>query len=352
MMLAMVGGQMTGTIGRIFLGMAALLAAAATPSLAQTGADFYKGKTITYIVATPPGGGYDFWGRLVAEYMQKHLPGSTVVVKNMPGAGHLVGANATYAAKPDGLTIGSFNTGLIYAQVIKHDGAKFDLTKMSWIGKATTDPRVIAIASHSPIKTFDELRAQKEPVNFATSGGGTSSDFVEIHMLANVFKLNLKILTGYSGNERRLAMRRGEIAGTTGSRSSFGSFVQDGHGRFIAQIGGKDTDVPQLKDLAKDPAAKALVTMLQAQGDVARLTAGPPGIPQDRLDALRDAYRKAMEDPELQAKAEKLERSVEPAYGEEVAEMVKAALNQPPEIVELLKKTLEKPKTEAVAEPK
>jgi tripartite-type tricarboxylate transporter receptor subunit TctC len=316
---------------------------AATPALAQTGADFYKGKTLTYIVATPPGGGYDFWGRLVAEYMQKYLPGSTVIVKNMPGAGHLVGANATYAAKPDGLTIGTFNTGLIYAQVIKLDGAKFDLSKMSWIGKATSDPRVIAIASHSPIKTFDDLRAQKAPVNFATSGGGTSSDFVEINMLANVFKLNLKILTGYSGTERRLAMRRGEIAGTTGSRSSFGSFVQEGQGRFIAQIGGNDTDVPQLKDLAKDPSAKALVSMLQAQGDIARLTAGPPGIPQDRLDALRAAYRKAMEDPEMQAKAEKLERSVEPAYGEDVANMIKAALNQPPEIVDMLKKTLEQP---------
>jgi len=113
---------MTATFGRIFLTMAALAGlAAATPSLAQSGADFYKGKTVTYIVATPPGGGYDFYGRLVAEYMQKYLPGSTVVVKNMPGAGHLVGANALYASRPDGLTIGSFNTGLIYAHINKHD---------------------------------------------------------------------------------------------------------------------------------------------------------------------------------------------------------------------------------------
>jgi tripartite-type tricarboxylate transporter receptor subunit TctC len=77
--------------------VAACAVAVATPSLAETGADFYKGKTITYIVATPPGGGYDFYGRLVSEYLQKYLPGSTVVVKNMPGAGHLVGANALYA---------------------------------------------------------------------------------------------------------------------------------------------------------------------------------------------------------------------------------------------------------------
>lgn len=343
---------MPGKFGKALsvAGAVAILLAAASPSLGQTGADFYKGKTLTYIVATPPGGGYDFWGRLVAEYMQKYLPGSTVIVKNMPGAGHLVGANATYASKPDGLTIGTFNTGLIYAQVIKHDGAKFDLSKMSWIGKAATEPRVVAIASHSPIKTLDELRAQKQPVNFATSGGGTSSDFVETHMLANVLKLPIKILTGYSGNERRLAMRRGEIAGAMGSRSSFGSFVQDGHGRFIAQIGGNDTDVPQLKDLVTDPAGKALIAMLQTQGDISRLTAGPPGIPQDRLDALRAAYRKAMEDKELQAKAQKLERSVEPAYGDDLLAMINAALNQPPEIVALLKQTLDQPKAET--EPK
>jgi tripartite-type tricarboxylate transporter receptor subunit TctC len=342
---------MARVISQAFLVMAVVagLAMCGTPVLAQSGADFYKGKTVTYIVATPPGGGYDFWGRLVCEYMQKYLPGSTFIVKNMPGAGHLVGANATYAAKPDGLTIGTFNTGLIYAQIIHHEGAKFDLSKMSWIGKAATEPRVLAIASHSPISTFDELRAQKEPVNFATSGGGTSSDFVETHMLANVFKLKIKILTGYSGTERRLAMRRGEIVGAMGSRSSFGSFVQDGHGRFIAQIGGNDKDVPQLRDMITDPAGKALVAMLQSQGDISRLTAGPPGIPQDRLDALRAAFRKAMEDPELQAKAEKLERAVEPAYGDDLLAMINAALNQPPEIVSMLKQTLEAPKAEAAA---
>ncbi len=79
--------------------------------------DFYKGKTVTYIVATAPGGGYDLYGRLTAEYMQKYLPGSTFVVKNFPGAGHLIGANTLYASKADGLTIGTFNTGLIYNQL-------------------------------------------------------------------------------------------------------------------------------------------------------------------------------------------------------------------------------------------
>ena len=99
-----------------------------TAAAAQTGADFFKGKTITYIVATAPGGGYDLYGRLSAEYMQKYLPGSTFVVKNVPGAGHLIGANTIYASKADGLTIGTFNTGLIYNQLIQREGVHFDLT--------------------------------------------------------------------------------------------------------------------------------------------------------------------------------------------------------------------------------
>ena len=136
------------------LAVSAVSALAATAASAQTGADFFKGKTVTYIVATAPGGGYDLYGRLVAEYMQKHLPGSTFVVKNVPGAGHMVGANTIYASKPDGLTIGTFNTGLIYNQLIGADGVKFDLTKMSWIGKAASDPRVITIGTQSPIKTL------------------------------------------------------------------------------------------------------------------------------------------------------------------------------------------------------
>src|SRR5918997_448776 len=128
---------------------AAALAAATLPAQAQQGADFYKGKTVTYIVATAPGGGYDTYARLIADYMQKYLPGSTFVVKNMPGAGHLIGANAIYASEPDGLTIGTFNTGLIYNQLVGLENANFDLAKMSWIGKAASDPRVIVVAKDS-----------------------------------------------------------------------------------------------------------------------------------------------------------------------------------------------------------
>ena len=312
-----------------------------SPSLAQSGADFFRGKTVTYIVATAAGGGYDLYGRLISEYMQRHLPGSTFIVKNVPGAGNLVGTNLLYASKPDGLTIGTFNTGLIYAQMIDREGIRFDLTKMSWIGKASSDPRVITINAQSPIKSFAEFMAVKQPLNFSTGGIGGSA-YIETMMLTQALKLPVKMLSGYYGGDDYMAMRRGEVMGTIASRSTWEQFVSNGYARFIAQIGGTTKDVPQLRDLVPDAdeKAKALIALVQSQGDLQRFTAGPPGIPQDRLDALRAAYKKALEDPELQAKAAKLDRPVDPAYGDEVLEAVKVALKQPPETIALLKQTL------------
>jgi tripartite-type tricarboxylate transporter receptor subunit TctC len=324
------------SIGSVLLTAAGLASPAAQ---AQTGADFYKGKTVTYIVATAPGGGYDTYARMITEYMQKYLPGSTFVVKNVPGAGHIVGANTIYASKPDGLTIGTFNTGLIYNQLINADGVKFDLTKMSWVGKAASEPRIFLVSAQQPIKTFQEIVESKTPLNFATTGIG-SANYVEISSLTNILKLPIKVLTGYNGNEDQLATRRGEAAGTMGSRSSFEQFVKNGYGRFVAQIGGKQTDLPQVRDLIKDPKGLTFVTLIQSQGDIARLTAGPPGIPADRMEALRDAYKKALEDPELNAKAEKLALPVDPAYGNDVLKLVTDALNQPPEVIAVVKSAL------------
>ena len=318
---------------------AAALAGLAAPASAQSGKDFFKGKTVTYIVSTAAGGGYDFYGRLVADAMQKHLPGSTFVVRNMPGAGHIIGTNAIYASRADGLTLGTFNTGLIYNQLVGLDGIRFDLTKMSWIGKAASDPRVFVISQSSPIKTFEDLRKSPQ-VNFAASGIGSAS-YVETKMLADALNLPIKIINGYNGTEDMMAMRRNEIVGIIGSRSSFDDFKQNGYGRYIAQIGGDDKDVPQLMSMITDPDGKALVALIQSQGDIARVTAGPPNIPADRLAALVAAYKGAMEDKDLQARAEKGGRPVEPAYGEDVAKMVKAALIQPPKTISLLKETLD-----------
>ena len=317
--------------------------AASQAQAADEGAAFFKDKTVTYIVATAPGGGYDSYGRLVAEYMQRNLPGSTFVVKNMPGAGHIIGANAIYASKPDGLTIGTFNTGLIYNQIVGAQGVKFDLAKMSWIGKAASDPRIIVIASQSPIKSFADLQAQKTPVNFATAGPGSAS-YVETVILTNTLKLPVKNLTGYNGTDDQLAMRRGEVIGSIASRSSYATFIENGYGRFIAQIGGNDKDVPQLASLVKDQKALDLIALVQSQGDIARLTAGPPGVPAERMKVMIEAYKKALEDKELQARAEKLEKPVEPAYGEDVAKAITKALNQSDETKQLRAEALKSDK--------
>ena len=312
--------------------------ASPSPVAAQADSAYYRGKTVTYIVATAPGGGFDFYGRLAAEYMQRYLPGSTFVVKNMPGAGHVIGLNAVYAAKPDGLTIGTFNTSLVYNQLVGSDSIKADFSKMSWIGKAASDPRVIVISQSSPIKSFTELK-NSATVNFA-SGGLGGGGYLESKVLIDVLHLPVKLLAGYNGNDDQLAMRRGEITGIVSSRSSSDEFVKNGYGRYIAQIGGADKDVPQLSAFVETPQAKSLVALIQSQGDISRLTAGPADIPAAQLATLRAAYQQAMADKELQERALKGGRPIEAASGETVAAMIKAALNQSPQTVALLRDAL------------
>ncbi|MBZ9601516.1 Bug family tripartite tricarboxylate transporter substrate binding protein [Phyllobacterium chamaecytisi] len=308
-------------------------------ALADDATDFYKGKTVTYIVATAPGGGYDTNGRLITQFMQKHLPGSTFVVQNMPGAGHLIGTNYIYASDPDGLTFGTFNTGLIYGQLTGDPGIKFDLTKMSWIGKVSSDPRVIVVSKDSGITSFDQLKNLKEPIKFAAAGVGSAST-IETTMLVKTIGLPIQVITGYNGNEDQLAMRRGEVQGIVGSRSTFQQFVDDGNGKFIAQIGGSETDVPQLASMVTNEEGKKAIELVASQSNISRLTAGPAGIPADRLKVLRDAYAAATSDPEFIAKAKTLGLPLDPLIGDAVGDSVKTAMDQTPEIVQFLKDSL------------
>jgi hypothetical protein len=192
------------------------------------------------------------------------------------------------------------------------------------------------VSAHTPYKTLEDLQQSKSEILFAVGGAG-SATFVETIVLINALKLPAKRLTGYVANDDQMAMRRGEIHAAVGARSTFEEFVKNGFGRFIVQIGGTEPDVPQLGDKASDPAAKALLSLIQSQGEISRLTAGPPEIPSDRLEALRTAFMKALNDQELKAKAAKLGRPVEPATGEEVAKLVDAALNQSTETINLIR---------------
>jgi tripartite-type tricarboxylate transporter receptor subunit TctC len=325
---------------------AALLSLPIAAAHAQSAAEFFKGRTVTYVVATGAGGGYDFYGRLVAQFMERHMPGTTFVVKNMPGAGHMIGANYIFAARSDGLTLGTFNTGLIYNQLVQLDGVKFDLTKMSWIGKAATESRVVMVDAKSSYKTLADMRAAKTPLNWSASGVGSAA-YVETRFLIDLLGIPGKIIYGYSGNDELLAIRRGEIQAVVGSPSSYGTFLTSGHGRLAFQIGGKSPEgVPQLRDLVANEGAeaRAVVALIESQGEIQRFTAGPPNIPADRLAALRQGFRQAMADPELQAMALKSGKPVDPAYGEEVAAMIRAALDQPPAVLALLNSVLKESK--------
>lgn len=297
----------------------------ALPAGAQSGAAFFNGKTVAYIVPTSAGGGYDVYGRLISEFMQKHLPGSTFIVKNMPGAAHILGTNTLFASRPDGLTLGTFNMGLLHAQIAGSRGVKFDLRKMSWIGKAAVDPRVFVVAQHTGIKDFRSLLARGAPLKFAASGAG-GANYIQQVALIEALKIPAQVLTGYNGNDDKFAMRRGEIDGTLASRSTYESFVREGHAIILAQIGGSAADAPPLIDFATDARARALVQMVTVQSEIARLTAGPPGMPAERLSALRAAYSAALADPLLKERAAKLELPLAPLIGENVARAVEAAL--------------------------
>ncbi len=321
----------------LFLG-AAFTVSTTAPGAAQE--SFYSGKRLTYIITTSPGGGYDTYGRLVAKYLERHLPGVQVVVENMPGAGHIVGTNFLYAAEPDGLTIGSFNTGLLITQLLDREGVQFDLSKMSWIGKAATDTRSLVVSKDCAYQSVEEMKAASEPVKLAAAGVGSAA-YTDTIMISQALDLPIEVIPGFEGNEGEMSMLRGEVCGQVGSTSSLQPFVENGSGKFILQVGGKAPEgVPQAREIATTDRGKAIIAVIDAQSEIARLTAGPPGIPEERLNALREAYMAALTDPDLLAEAKKLDIPIEPAAGDVVEKRVQAALNQSTETLALIKEVM------------
>ncbi len=309
------------------------LAAAATPYAGlRAEENFFAGKTITYIVATKPGGGYDTMGRLVAKYLETHIPDCRIVVKNIPGAGHMVGCQAIYSAKPDGLTIGTFNTSLIYNQLTGALDSDLDLRKMSWVGKAAIESRVIMVSAKSDIIRAEDLVSKERVFKVAATAKGSASH-VDAMLLARTFGYNFRSIFGFEGTEAELSLLRGETDVVVGSRSSLESFVASGEGRFLIEFGGAPgSDLRQGDTLAKSPQDRAVLDLIEAQARYARLTAGPPDIPPERLQTLRNAYMAALRDPDLLAEAKSLHLPIAPASGEAVLERIKLALTPSSEI--------------------
>ena len=317
-----------------------LLSACAQDDGGADDGNFYDGRTIAYIVATDPGGGYDAYARLIGKYMQEYMPVDNIIIKNTPGAGHLVGANTLHRSRPNGLTIGTFNMGLIYGQLVGKVGMTFDLRELEYVGKAAGEPRSIVVSENCRIKTVDDLLASEEPVKFGSAGLGSAS-WSDMMLLADALDLNVEIVPGFEGNEGEMSMMRGEICAIFGSTSSFQNFVDSGYGHLILTVGGKLEGVPNALDVVTTERGRQLVAIIDALAQLGRVTAAPPGTPADRLEQLRAAYQKALQDPGLLAEAERLGLPIEPAYGDEVHTLVVNALDQSPESIAMIKKAID-----------
>jgi tripartite-type tricarboxylate transporter receptor subunit TctC len=323
---------------KLVLSVAAAVLAVALPFGAAWSASF-EGKTITIVVGFKAGGGYDRTARILARHLPKHLPGSpNVIVQNMPGANSITAANHVYAvAKPDGLTIGTFNRNLVLAQLTKVPGVKYDMTRFAWIGSAASETTVLAIRSDLPYKTFNDLRkAGKTIVIGATGPGANTYDFPLL--LREFLGIDFKIVSGYSSSaDIMLAIERKEVDARAGSYSSLRPFIDRKLVHPVIRARAAEPGIEQLpvdESLAPSPRAKAIMALRSAPEVVGRPYVMPPATPADIVRTMREAFAKAIKDPELVAEAKKGKMELEYVSGEETLKILTEVLSQPKDIVD------------------
>ena len=330
-----------------FLNLIMPVLAAAVVALPGAGAqaaeaDYYKGKTVTYIVATGAGGGFDFYGRLVAKHMQGNLPGSTFVVRNMPGAGHRLGTNYIYKSKPNGLTLGTFSSVLVMTQIVGSKGVRFDLAKMNFLGKASISQQSVLVNAKLPYRSIAEVVNSGKVLKMATGGPGSGRWFMA-KIAESSLKTKFRMIPGYTGPDAHLAMMRGEIDVMMGSVESNAAIADTNPPRarhlaiYSTKRLAKYPNVPTAYELIKDPDQKQLAQLITTIGEVWRVTAVPPGLPAGRLALLRSAYKKSLQDPKLLALAKTAKRHIVPMYGADVDRAMRSALNVSPKVLKLLK---------------
>ena len=309
------------------------------PARAQSVADFYKGKNIELQIGYSVGGGYDLYARLLARHLGKHIPGNpTVLPQNMPGAGSLRLTNWLYTAAPkDGSVFGAISRGTSFDPILSRPGTQFDAVKFSWIGSANNEVSICASASRSGIKTFDDLKTKELVVGSA----GVSSDDDQFPRLLNaVFGTKMKVVGGYpGGNDVILAIERGEVNGRCGwswssMKSAQAAWLKENKVNLLAQFAlSKHPDLPNVPliiDLARNDEERQILKLVFARQSLGRPFVGPPGIPADRLAALRHGFEETMKDPDFLAEANKLKLEVNPLTGAQVEELVKQVYTETP----------------------
>jgi tripartite-type tricarboxylate transporter receptor subunit TctC len=322
--------------------MAAMVVAALNTSPANA-ASYYEGKTITIVVGYKPGGGYDRYARLVGKHLPKYIPGNpAVIIQNMPGANSIISANHIFgAAKPDGLTIGTFNNGLVIAQLTKVEGVRFDLRKLSWLGSVASDAAVLTLRTDLPYKTVDDMRKAKEPIIIGSTGPGSST--YDLPALLKEFAgLNLKLIPGYSSSaDVMLAIERKEVDGRAGSYASILPFIERGLVRPLIRTRVRVPEIAKLpvdEELATTPKGKAILAIRSTPEIIYRPYAAPPGTPAETMKVLRDAFAKVTSDKDLLAEAKKTSLPIDYVPADEALKVVIEVLAQPPEMAQEIAK--------------
>ena len=314
--------------------VAAIGLAAAPLVMAQS----FSGKTVTIIVGNKPGGGYDATARLLARYLPKHLPGKpTVIVQNMPGGNSIIAANHMYnVARPDGLTIGTFNRNLPIAQLTSVEGVKYDMRKFAWIGSAANETTILAIRADLPYKTFEELRKAKQTVVIGSTGPGANTHDFPL-LLKDLLGVNLKIVSGYSSSaDIMLAVERKEVDGRAGSFTSLRPFIERNLVRPVIRARSTEPGLEKLpvdESFAPNPRAKAIMALRSAPELIARPYVLPPKTPDAIVAVMRDAFAKTIQDPELIAEGKKTKIELEFTPGDQAVKILGEVLDQPKDLV-------------------
>jgi len=320
--------------------------------------DFYAGKQITLLIGTTPGGGYDAYGRLLARYIGRHIPGNpAVIAKNMPGAGGVALANHLYNRAPkDGTEFATVQNGLAFEKLFHMlspggSAALFDSTKFTWIGSMTQTVFVTVTWHTSPVKTLQDAMT-KEAILGAS---GTSADSYVLAMLCNnLLGTKFKVVQGYAGaTEVSLAVENGEVEGEAGKdwttlTSTKPHWIRDKKINIIVQMGLRPhadmKGVPMAIELAKTPDDRRVMEIVFAKFGMSRPFMAPPGLSSERTDMLRRAFSATLQDPMLLAEAEKLGMEINPVSGDEVEALVSRVMSTPDALAERAREALKPPR--------
>jgi tripartite-type tricarboxylate transporter receptor subunit TctC len=303
-------------------------------------AAFYKGRTIDIVIGFPPGGSYDTFARLAADYMGKYIPGNpNLVVENKPTSGAAMIATFFETVPKDGSTISILPQTIASDQLMQPDLSKWDVRRLNYIGSFRSVNNAFMLRKGAAAQTVDELKSTSVNVGCNNHFGVTYIDPV---ILKNLGGLKFNIICGYPGTSNfPPALARGEIDLVSGDWATWKALSKTMPGELTAVIQDglkrhKDLpDVPLMQELVSDPTSKEVIEFISAGSAIGRALVAPPGIPADRLAALRAAFDKMVKDPEFLATANKRGEEIDPTSGEDVQRVSNDILATPPAVVKI-----------------